>query len=887
MNDFKERYCKIIESGNAEQLIAFLKTLDEKARKGLVPLIKKDVKRLSKYSELSKGRWGIVGTKNQLDMLGVATVTCYSRKDCKSIPHRLLHSNYALDKALAWCCPEWLTDYINSFNDQIPLNYEQISDWLTAGYLSSVSPEIIALAIAYSSLSLEKHALTLDSHIWTIFHHSCGISLIDRWYPNEEKPSGAGEQKWIYIFIKYTQNNRIDRMRVLKECLLAVNRNFNREQTCWYASLLIALEPKPDECLQLQDELFSAFLCPQTKPINTALQMVGKIIEHSEFHVDDFIAQLPVLFSSTTKGIINSSLMLADKLAKRHLDKKTEICCSVTNIFLSKDVSLQTKAAKLLVKYGEATDPELSALLMSYTESLLSDARELLADFLDAQTVMTDEPEEITAFLPLMHEDNRIPEVETWDDFIFFAGRTFLNLESYHFDQLPAVLLRFAPEINGGNVSQLESAFLQAMKALDSISHFEGMLACFFLEYAGDLISRFPQHTHQIQSIHERFLLLKNSDDRWKKIDWGFHPYDQEDKKRCRSWIEFFKNVLLLLKNNVQLPLLSTPTHLPCFIDPTVFVLRLAQYQQVGVEPGSQDMQLAIQRCVFTGPQPDISHLNTEYAALVRYLFSGEQQALTQIEHDEWKLAAIITRCAVAPDTNSFDIGYSLLEKHGLPMELLSTLFPWFLKENSVSGSPVKTFNFDVTTLFQRPDTPMFYADSFMPCAKYSYFGGEYKRRTIYAFPWQCDVTLMRFIEMNFHDTRISSTSSSLEILQALYDLPLALSPMGHLLIALCMLHADKTVRALAGELWLNKLRHPQGVNSTHIGDILGRLEKENWAPLKRFTDLTMQSLLNISARHNRALLEMVCAMDSHLSTVKITNYKKLTELKLELTRKS
>ncbi|MCQ8990041.1 DUF6493 family protein, partial [Escherichia albertii] len=57
----------------------------------------------------------------------------------------------------------------------------------------------------------------------------------------------------------------------------------------------------------------------------------------------------------------------------------------------------------------------------------------------------------------------------------------------------------------------------------------------------------------------------------------------------------------------------------------------------------------------------------------------------------------------------------------------------------------------------------------------------------------------------------------------------------------------------------------------------------ENWAPLKRFTDLAMQSLINISSRHNQSLLEMVTAMDSHLSAVKITNYKKLAELRQEL----
>ncbi|MFG3826026.1 hypothetical protein ACGI6H_33380, partial [Escherichia coli] len=76
----------------------------------------------------------------------------------------------------------------------------------------------------------------------------------------------------------------------------------------------------------------------------------------------------------------------------------------------------------------------------------------------------------------------------------------------------------------------------------------------------------------------------------------------------------------------------------------------------------------------FIDTQPDISQLNTEYATLVRYLFSGEQDALAQVAHDDWKLAAIITRSAVNPDTTSFDVGYALLEKHALPMELLSNI---------------------------------------------------------------------------------------------------------------------------------------------------------------------------------------------------------------------
>lgn len=67
MDTTQEHYSKIIESGNSEQLLAFLKSLDDKQRKNLVPLIKKDVKRLGEYQwhEVSIG--GFRGRTYQQD----------------------------------------------------------------------------------------------------------------------------------------------------------------------------------------------------------------------------------------------------------------------------------------------------------------------------------------------------------------------------------------------------------------------------------------------------------------------------------------------------------------------------------------------------------------------------------------------------------------------------------------------------------------------------------------------------------------------------------------------------------------------------------------------------------------------------------------------------
>ncbi|MCR6679832.1 DUF6493 family protein, partial [Escherichia marmotae] len=77
---------------------------------------------------------------------------------------------------------------------------------------------------------------------------------------------------------------------------------------------------------------------------------------------------------------------------------------------------------------------------------------------------------------------------------------------------------------------------------------------------------------------------------------------------------------------------------------------------------------------------------------------------------------------------------------------------------------------------------------------------------------WLCEGMLARFIAFNFKNAS-KVAREMIYLLDAMLELPLPLSPMGHLLTAFCMLHADKTVGALAVELLIEKLRYPQGVN--------------------------------------------------------------------------
>ncbi|MGM7049182.1 DUF6493 family protein [Escherichia fergusonii] len=888
MIDFKEKYSNIIESGNSEQLIALLKVLNEQSRKELASLIKKDVKRLTGHKEISRNRWGVIGSENQFKMLGVAILCCYNKKDCKNIKSVMFKNNNYLDIALGLFSPDWFTDYVNIFADKdgCPFNYEQISDWIAAGYLSNVSPMLIVKKIIHSKM-LQKHSFTLDVHLLEIFNYPCNISWAESWHHTQEKPEDADEHRWIYLFKKYVQQKRLDRMRVLKESLLAVNRGFNKNQTNWYVDLLTALEPAENECLQLQNELFSVFHCPQNKPISYVLKIINSLSANPEFDYDAFINHLPLIFSSTIKSTLNSTLILADKLASKYPDKRMTICHNLTGVFINKDASLQEKAAKLIVKYGDPTDAELSALLDSYINNLLAGTKQLLTDFLDSKPPVADEALLLHPVISLIRDDNRIPEIESWDNFVFLAGRACLNLESYHFDLFPAALLRFAPEINKDNLSQLEPAFGLALKTLQSgsssVGAFDQILATFILEFAGYLLNKLPNEN--ILKKYNHYLELINNENKNLKLNWGFHEWQKSTKAKFQPWIDILINVLHSLQKSNHLPLLSTPTHLPCFIDPCTLVQRLRKYQEVTQVPDNLDLQLAIQRCVIPENEINLAGLNQNDTALLKYFFHGDVKSLKCVENDDLALSAIITRNTSHYDLTSFEYGLILLSKNNLPANIISNEFSWCLetKTQTVPYSKeivsYKQLNFDISRYWQQEKTRLFYAFSFMKTSN----GWETdKQRLLFSFPAAHDLFLVRFIEYHFK-TEYNEPRDTIHLLQAMLELPLPLTPMGHLLTAFCMLHADKTVRALAGELWIEKLRYPQGVNSAHIGDILGRLEKESWSPLKRFTDLAMQSLINISSRHNLALLEMISAMDSHLSTVKITNYKKLTGLRQEL----
>ena len=95
-------------------------------------------------------------------------------------------------------------------------------------------------------------------------------------------------------------------------------------------------------------------------------------------------------------------------------------------------------------------------------------------------------------------------------------------------------------------------------------------------------------------------------------------------------------------------------------------------------------------------------------------------------------------------------------------------------------------------------------------------------------------------------------------------------------------IHENKTLRNLNAELW-HKATLEGTMNHQLLGEALGKLEHNEYAPLKRFTDLVVSNMLNLSTLHNQGLHTLLSSMMSHMNDEPIKGTKKLLEIYAEV----
>ena len=931
MENYEERLRGFIEREQAEAALQFLKGLEEKERKKFAPFLKSICKEYLELRDTGK-YFRTKANEKQTGLIGCLLFVCSPRTDFERRARIWLITTKRINEILTWYRPSWFNDYINSIGSAdgfLPadITYEWILELAANGHITP-SPEIIVRTLPRYVFEEEStrsfivkpekvfnHEVTIREHIWYFFNTENFIYQADR-----QDPWGSRNEKhktvWTNIFLELAATGKVDRIRLLSESILGTARNFNKPLTGWHADLFSALEATHEELLLIQSSLLNALNSNQSKPANIALNGLKKISNETTFDAKTFIEYIPLLLSSETKATVNSTLSLIEKVAKKSTHQRNALCVAVCQVFIHADADLQTKAAKLIEKYHDSVTPELENAISQYDNSILASARKILAGLLNAeQTLSVSEP---PSSISIESSDRiTINSIHSFDELLFLASQAFDFNQTYHIDVLAAALVEWNPKIKPEQVPMFEPALQRALKtALEGVGSTGGsleyLLALFFIDYCRTVMG---QHPVQAQSLTNLYITYTSKDTPFNK---RIIPLKSWRNGRGGEIFNPIIDILLLAHEKTitadRFPLLSTPTHEPCYISPEVLIARLKQYAVPGAEPNLVDFQVAVSRCDLNDAERSLSSvdklLSGEVKQLMMFLLNPSNKSILPVKYQSVWMAAALSKDNTQWPEQFNDFTYYLPNKFIAQYSWRSYQDPYQVNEyNYKTRQTVKVthtrkrleIDFDsrklpekqgrLRSLFSKltgsgpkKDTYATIYDTIHIKPDDWWVDRHDVARLVYITPNNPEPMFAELLNVCFRENTLDARQQQLlsNGLEAILPLQFTYRKMGHLLIAASMLAADKTIQTFAAELWAKGVSNGKLV-SVEVGSCIGEMQSTEFAPLKRFTDLISSSLINRSPYHNHELEKLLVEVLARLPVIPVTNLKKLLELYFEL----
>ncbi|PWN62198.1 DUF6493 family protein [Chryseobacterium oncorhynchi] len=804
-----EEFRAIYLNYKIQEIVPFLKKLTQKDKKEVAAILKNNINK----------EWG----HNNISVL--ASLVCSKTKNEyeKISPGYYSMPVTLIDELFENYVPEWIGEshlFVSEFE------YIKVLEWEHKGYLK-LNDEISASLLSSSLTSghtleeiLFTYPVTIDSHIWLLFDYESSITY------------HSHERNWKEILKTLVHDNKIERGKVLKSCLNAINLNFSKDHNTWFLELFTHLEPTHSEIIVLQEELFVVFHSMQHSLFPGILKIVNPVMIQDDFKTEDFLQATASLMTLTTKNVVNVLLQTLEKIAKNSKKHHEEVCILLMPVFLNKDKTLQTKGAKILAKYGDPNSMKIQKELTLYTGSILSDARTLLEHFfveneIPQKNIVKDY--EVVSW----HISQPIPPIETVDDFIFLASQIFNNNETYHFDLFLDALVRFNDDFKEEHFNKLEPAFKAALKRKES-GGLHHLWATFLINYG---LLKQKKKLQVLVEARSGFPTLEN----WSetKTPFVFKAYHQ-----------FLLGIFELLKQNKKLLVLSVPDQTPCWITVHSLVDKLRIYQQHNEQPIPFDWQIAMLRAkkenLEQAEQYAKEQLNEKYFELLKPIFDQ-----TYFK-DQYKKEFL-------EGNFDWELGYRKVYKWNnteeIPQLLISVENQKELSENASYLDHLFNSYHGVY------DNDLIYILYFAP-----YFSGP-----VVAKKYNKDLSSAVYQ----YDIK-----GSVAFLDAWMKLNLSFQPVHYLFLSAGLFNKDKTFSGMAFEVLVNKAVS-ENFGVRELGVLIGKKINFEWAPVKRFTD-GLSGFINLSTSHNQAFEKLLISILSAIEKP-VFNLKKLLELYYEL----
>ena len=638
--------------------------------------------------------------------------------------------------------------------------------------------------------------------------------------------------EWQKVFILLCKKNYFPDKSFITSFIEVLLNPWKKNVLDMYCRWIEGLVPTEEELLPSQHTLFALLTLDKSSLINFAMKCIAQISTDPDFDFQAFADNFALCF--TVPKIAKSQLIgveILEKYYQKQAPTNPNYREQLAVLFTVPDVKLQEKVASLLTTYFNQEG--LPEVIAPYRDYLKGKAKDLLQSLPSPNSSENSENSENSHSSHSSHTFHtaRAARTLTPEDLLFLLGDCLREPAAHTIDVFLEGLITLQDDFPADWAKSLSPYIKQLTKRVDKE---EIPTDAILLGVLRALVDRRPLALDPKCSYTWEELCKK----RKKLSEKEFEAYTQDYYLgNARQVLPFLfrkgQIVIDFILQHCHLPLLSTPTHLPFYIEAEVLVDKILQYEVQGKSPDLDDLIVACNRLLFTevsaAAKEKARQLKGDYAKAIQYYLGLTDEI--QLTKELLPLSAQITRIK-HPDREFPEFAATSAK------DILGVVKPFLIDYGWKENDGYKEFTFGYHTEW----VGVSYTDlkNAFPYRYYNANGGNSPISTIFEYklslnPHYPDAMLCDYIStwVTGNEVReIRNMSVPLEVLLR-YDIRVRYS--GWLYIGTALLFEKRPSRDLAYEYICQAIT--RGEDLTYLKTYLAQALAWNFLPITRFIE--------------------------------------------------
>ena len=639
-----------------------------------------------------------------------------------------------------------------------------------------------------------------------------------------------------------------------------------------YCDIIESCKPTAEELLPSQQTLFALLSSDKTSVINFVMRLIKQIADEKAFDFQAFADNFALCF--TTQKIAKTQLIglnILEKHYKKQAPTNPDYREQLAVLFTVPDAKLQEKVASLLTTYF--SEEGLAEVVAPYQDYLKGKAQDLITTLSLSENTESFESSH-TSSADCLSEIRGLEQPSSWDKLLFLLGDCLRERTAATIDLFFEGLVQLQDQLPENFKEQLAPYIAQ----VNGMYYFNVQLAALQLLLAGWVEDRPLESPEDWKKMNTQVRRLNTTEEEPFKQACVLH-----NVWYLRDEIPYLlykvRATLSKLKSGSKLPFLSTPTHVPFYIDAETLADRLLAYQTADKEVDLDDLVVACNRLLLSTITPEaqekVRSLSGQYAPALGYLF-GLSDVVTPTE-ELLPLWTQITRLK-HPDkvftefeTTTAKDYLSAVKPFFLSYEIDSEL-KWFYLEKKYINSPYNDYQ---RRTFEKEEDRLPY--NYYNAGAFQIFDVDILRYTISLNPQYVDVLLGKYTPP-WVGVSDAETYRNLQVpLQLLLEYDLPVHHGGWIFVGMALLHDKKETRDLATEYILRAISRDEDLS--YLQHFLAEILAQKLTPINRFVEF-----LDIPTRDPKIKAFQKAVVEAYLPLAekqekKPTNHKKLVAI--------